>query len=140
MHYLVDDFAGITSETPQMICLVPENISNTSSSEAQNTFSPKIAYYKGLVAGVGGWKFDGVNQNNLPYMFSVNYKPGGENDPILSYSDEKIGKNGSYIVGKGLIKRFFWQRMAIMNNGQWLNTQFKLNNNQFRFLLDFTKK
>lgn len=37
-----------------MICLVPENISNTSSSEAQNTFIPKTAYYKGLVTGGGG--------------------------------------------------------------------------------------
>lgn len=129
MHYLVDDFAFVTGQAPQMICLVPENISNTSSSEAQNTFSPKIAYYKGLIAGVGGWKFDGINQNSLPYMFAVNYKAGGENDPILSYTDEKIGVGGSYVVGKGLIKRFFWQRLAIMDNGQWLNTQFMLNNN-----------
>lgn len=129
MHYLVDDFSGVTGQAPQMICLVPENISNTSSSEAQNTFSPKIAFYKGLVTGVGGWKFDGTNKTNLPYLFAVNYKVGGESDPILSYSDERIGVAGSFVLGKGLIKRFFWQRLAIMNNGQWLNTQFKLNNN-----------
>ena len=133
MHYLVDDFATITGKSPQMICLVPENISNTSSSEAQNTFSPKIAFYKGLTTGVGGWNFKDENGNittyqQLPFMFSVNYNAGGENDPILSYTDEKIGINGNYVVGKGLIKRFFWQRMAIMNNGQWLNTQFVFNN------------
>lgn len=128
MHYLVDDFSSITGVSPQMICLVPENISNTSSSEAQNTFSPKIAFYKGLVSGVGGWKWEGVNKTVYPYLFAVNYKPGGENDPILSYSDEKIGQAGSYLVGKGLLKRFFWQRLAIMNNGQWLSTQFMLNN------------
>lgn len=125
MHYLVDEFAAVTGESPQMICLVPENISNTSSSEAQNTFLPKITFYKGLMSGVGGWKFEGEEKTEYPYMFSVNYKAGGENDPILSYSDEKIG---NFTVGKGLIKRFFWQRLAIMNNGQWLNTQFMLNN------------
>lgn len=129
MHYLVDDFAPVTGVTPQMICLVPENISNTSSPEAQNTFSPKLAYYKGKVSGVGGWRFDGINQNDLPYLFAVNYKVGGENDPLLSYSDENIGSGGNVVVGKGLLKRFFWQRLAIMNNGQWLNTQFMMNNN-----------
>ena len=56
-------------------------------------------------------------------MFAVNYKPGGENDPILSYSDEKIGNEGNYIVGKGLIKRFFWQRLAIMNDGRMLTKE-----------------
>ena len=133
MHYLVDDFAGITSEIPQMICLVPENISNTSSGEAENTFLPKSAYYKGRVSGVGGWKFkdkDGQIETytDYPYLFAVNYKPGGENDPILSYSDEKIGSVGNYAVGKGLLKRFFHQRLAIMNNGQWLTSKFYLNN------------
>ena len=128
MHYLVDDFGSITGVTPQMICLVPENISNTSSSEAANTFSPKIAFYKGLQGDVGGWVFNDMPTNKYPYMFSVNYKNGGENDPILSYTDENIGNQAPYVVGKGLLKRFFWQRLAIMNNGQWLNSQFMLNN------------
>lgn len=72
MHYLVDDFAGITTEVPQMICLVPENISNTSSGEAENTFLPKSAYYKGRVSGVGGWKFkdkDGQIETYTDYPF-----------------------------------------------------------------------
>ena len=128
MHYFVDEFSSITGQPPQMICMVPENISNTSSSEAENTFLPKTAFYKGLVSGVGGWKFDGQEKTNYPYMFAVNYKPGGENDPIISYSDEKIGNPGLYVIGKGLIKRFFWPRLAIMNNGQWLTTKFNLNN------------
>lgn len=138
MHYLMEDFSGVTGITPQMICIVPENISNTSSSESQNTFTPKLAYYKGLVEGVGGWRFKWKDVDDTeftideltdyPYLFAVNYKPGGQNDPILSYTDEKIGDTGSFVLGKGLIKRFFWQRLAIMNNGQWLNTQFKLNN------------
>lgn len=132
MHYFVEDFADITGEAPQMICLVPENISNTSSSEAQNTFAPKSAYYKGLTDGVGGWRFknqDGqvTTYQNIPFMFAVNYKDGGENDPILSYTDEKIGV-GTGVIGKGLIKRFFWQRLAIMNDGRTLNTYFLLNN------------
>ena len=137
MHYFVDDFADVTGQPPQMICMVPENISNTSSSESQNTFLPKTAYYKGRVSGVGGWRMKDQNgqittYQDFPFMFSVNYKPGGENDPILSYSDEKIGNDGNYIVGKGLIKRFFWQRLAIMNDGRMLTTNFMLNNKDIR--------
>ena len=49
---------------------------------------------------------------------------GGEKDPVLSYSDEKIGDR---TIAKGLFKTFFWQRMAIMRNGEWYNTWFKLN-------------
>lgn len=133
MHYNVNEFADVTGETPQFICLVPENISNTSSSESQNTFTPKSAYYKGRVSGVGGWRMKDNNgqittYNDLPFMFAVNYKEGGQNDPILSYTDEKIGESGSYIVGRGLIKRFFWQRLVIMNDGIQLNTFFMLNN------------
>lgn len=128
MHYFVTDFEQITGVVPQMICMVPENISNTSSPESENTFNPKLAYYKGLVSGVGGWKFDDKNMNELPFMFAVNYKPGGENDPILSYSDEKIGDDPNFKIGYGLIRRFFLPRLVIMNNGQWLKSNFNLNN------------
>ncbi len=128
MHYLVDDFKYITGISPQMICLVPENISNTSSSESENTFSPKIAYYKGISSSVGGWKFDSEMYPVFPYMFAVNYKPGGENDPILSYSDERIGDNTNSKVGRGLLKRFFWPRLAIMDYGQWYITNIRLKN------------
>ena len=132
MHYFVDEFAGVTGQSPQMICLVPENISNTSSSESQNTFNPKTAYYKGRVSGVGGWRVKEDDRTiteytDFPFMFAVNYKDGGENDPILSYSDEKIGKD-EFVVGKGLIKKFFWQRLAIMNDGRQLTTHFRMNN------------
>lgn len=133
MHYNVDEFSNVTGVPPQMICIVPENISNTSSSESQNTFSPKTAYYKGVVSGVGGWRIkDHTGQvtsyQDFPFMFAVNYKNGGHNDPIISYCDEKIGNNGEYIVGRGLLKRFFWQRLAIMNDGRQLNTNMLLNN------------
>lgn len=130
MHYDVEQWKGLGSdpnETPQMICLVPENISNTSRDEAQNTFEPKSAYYKGLV-GTMGWIFDGDIKNQFPFMFAVNYKTGGQNDPILSYSDERIGKDPDQVVGKGLLKRFFWQRLAIMRNGQFYKTPLFLNN------------
>ena len=125
MHYLVDNFKNITGKSPQMICMVPENISNTSASEAENTFNPKTAYYKGLVTGVGGWKFDGTVMTSYPFAFAVNYNDGGQNDPILSYCDEKIGSN---IIGTGLLKKFYWQRLVIMNNGQWLTTNINLEN------------
>ena len=129
MHYEVDELKTITGIAPQMICIVPENISNTSSGEAENTFLPKLAWYKGVVTGVGGWRWDGTARGDYPFLFAVNYKPGGANDPILSYSDEKIGNEISgYVQGKGLLKRFFHQRLAIMRNGQWYTTHFRLNN------------
>lgn len=132
MHYNVDEFVNITGQSPQMICIVPENISNTSSSESSNTFAPKTAFYKGRISGVGGWRMkDDSNQitsyNDFPYLFAVNYKDGGENDPILSYCDEKIGFGGG-VVGRGLIKRFFWQRLAIMNDGRQRHTNINLTN------------
>ena len=61
-------------------------------------------------------------------MFAVNYKDGGENDTILSYSDEKIKNGTGFVIGKGLLKRFYWQRLAIMRNGQWYNCWFRLKN------------
>lgn len=135
MHYLVDQWAGLgtganTGISPQMVCIIPENISNTSRSEADNTFLPKSCYYKGLITGVGAWRFDGAVQQDYPYLFSVNYKPGGEDDPILSYCDERISSSSptTFVIGKGLLKRFYWQRLAIMRNGQWYNTWFRLRN------------
>lgn len=123
MHYIETNWQGITGVAPQLICIIPENISNTSASESGNTFNPKIAWYKGNISGVGGWKYDGQEYSTMPYMFGVNYKPGGENDPVLSYSDELI--NG--VVGTGLFRRFFLQRMAIIRNGQWYKTYFRVN-------------
>lgn len=133
MHYFCNDFGGITGINPQMVCIVPENISNTSSGEAQNIFEPKLCYYKGRVSGVGGWRLKdqrGIVETytDFPYMFAVNYKPGGENDPCLSYSDERIGDNVSSPVAFGLMKRFYLQRLAIMNHGIWNRTSFKLKN------------
>jgi hypothetical protein len=140
MHYVETNWADSNGMNPQLICIIPENISNTSANEASNTFKPKIAFYKGNITGAGGWKMSSqvftppntttlnpymVHYDTFPFMFGVNYHPGGENDPILSYSDENI-KN---VIGIGLMRRFFLQRMAIMRNGQWYNTFFKLNNN-----------
>lgn len=128
VHYEVSQWKKITGTAPQMLCLIPENISNTSESEAQNTFQPKSAYYKGLVNGLG-WVFDGEEKTTFPLMFSVNYMPGGETDPVLSYCDEKIGNDTvGYTIARGLFKKFFWQRMAIIRNGQWHTAAFHLNN------------
>ncbi len=126
MHYEVQQWKSISDPaiTPQMICIVPENVSNTSNDESQNTFQPKLAYYKGLVTSDGGWRFDGEDLTTFPYMFAVNYHPGGENDPVLSYSDEQIGS----VKAKGLLRRFFLQRFAIMRNGQFYTTYFNLVN------------
>lgn len=131
MHYDVRQWAGFGSDPddfPQMITLIPENISNTSRDEAQNTFEPKSAYYKGLITNVG-WIFDGIVQADFPFMFAVNYRTGGEDDPILSYADESIGPDPTPVIGKGLLRRFYHQRLAIMRNGQYYRTHFRLNNN-----------
>jgi hypothetical protein len=131
MHYNVVQWRGLGSVAglaPQMICLIPENISNTSRNESQNTFEPKSIYYKGMISTVG-WIFDGEEQNEFPYGFAVNYMEDGENDPILSYCDERIGPDGSTLVtGIGLVRRFYLQKLEIIRNGQYYTTYFKLNN------------
>lgn len=129
IHAELSQWKGLGSDpasSPQIICLIPENVSNTSADEAQNTFAPKSVYYKGIVTDVG-WVFDGQKKNSYPYAFAVNYKPGGEDDPVLSYCDERIGVEDSYVLAKGLLKRFYMQRMAIMRNGQYYSTFFRLN-------------
>jgi hypothetical protein len=139
MHYDVTQWKDITGVAPQMICLISENSSNTSENfQSQSNLNPKSAYYKGIIQGLG-WVFDGHQddkgkwidgfQTAFPLMFGVNYMPGGENDPVLSYSDEKIGNQDvGYIVSQGLLKRFFLQRLANIRNGQWHIAFFKLNN------------
>lgn len=117
MHYENKKFQFITGTAPQLIAMIPENISNTSASESENTYNPKRVWYKGNVTGYGGWKFNGINYSTLPFMFAVNYKPGGESDPVLSYSDQLIGG----VIAKGLLKKFFLQRMAILRNGRRYN-------------------
>jgi hypothetical protein len=127
MHYTVDQWKKITGTAPQMVAMVPENISNTSKDESQNTFLPKSCYYKGIIHGMG-WVFDGSEETSFPFLFAVNYMKGGENDACLSYCDERTGELGSYKLVPGLLKTFFWQRMAIMRNGEWYNTWFNLKN------------
>lgn len=112
---------------PQVVTLIPENISNTSKEEAQNTFTPKLCYYKGIRPDTP-WIFDDEAVTDWPFMFAVNYNAGGENDPILSYCDEWLGPEGTEVIGKGLQRRFFLQRMAIQRNGQYYDTFFKFNN------------
>lgn len=130
MHYDVvqwKNLGTVADEAPQMICMIPENISNTSRDEAGNTFAPKSAYYKGLTTDVG-WVFDSEKTHPYPFMFACNYKDNGQEDPILSYSDERIGKHPDFVIGKGLLKRFYWQRLAVMRNGQYYETSFLLRN------------
>lgn len=134
MHMDFVQWKGLSADpefVPQLPVLMPENISNTSRDEAQNTFEPKSAYYKGRDNTIG-WMWDGVQTLGMPLMFAVNYRPGGENDPILSYADEVILYNSDgtpQVIGKGLMRRFFLQRLEIMRNGQYRTAFFHLNNN-----------
>jgi hypothetical protein len=72
MHYLAKPFANINQLlstggplppllAPQLICIVPENINDSSASAVTQTFEPKIAYYAGpqSIGGVGGWRWQG---------------------------------------------------------------------------------
>lgn len=109
---------GGYGRTPQIIAIVPEKISDTSSSEQEPAFSPKLAYYKGYIqstqaSGVGVFRMNGYTYSGYPYMFAVNYQPGGENDIALTYNDQLI--NGQVVAG--LLRRFFLQRLAIQDNG-----------------------
>lgn len=129
MHYNVDQWKALgtgynVGQTPQIVCIIPENVSNTSERESDNKFLPKSCYYKGLISGAGAWKYDGEVLQEYPCMFAVNYRPEGVADPVLSYSDELI--DGTVV--KGLFKRFFLQRFAITRNGQRYNTWFNLKN------------
>ena len=131
MHYKHTKWKAITGIAPQLIVLVPENISKTSNPESEYTFEPKLAWYAGLRdrAVVGGWNWDGDTALDLPYAFAVNYKAGGESDPILTYCDQRISDGaGGYVQGYGLMKRFYWQRFAIMREGKLYDASFKLNN------------
>lgn len=131
LHYDVKQWAFDDLDPPQMVIMAPENISNVSAGEAQNTLSPKSCYYKGTTTD-WKWVFDGDNDQPYPFMFAVNYRAGGEEDPILSYADESIGPEDdpdSNVIGKGLLRRFFLQRLEIMRNGQYYTTWFHLNNN-----------
>jgi len=130
MHWRADQWGNIGA-TPQLIVMIPENVSNTSRDEAQNTFNPKLAWYKGLVDM--GWVWDGVEKDDLspqfPYMFAVNYSSLGAHDPILSYTDEwTVHMSDGLVPSPGLLRRFFLQRMAILRNGQYYDTWFRLNN------------
>lgn len=123
VHVDIDEWASISGVAPQVVALVPENISNTSASEAENTFGPKLCWYKGLTSGYG-WKWDGVESTQWPFMFAVNYKDKGYEDPVLSYSNEQI--NG--VLGIGLMQRFFLQRFANMRGGVNYSTWNRLKN------------
>lgn len=125
MHYNHDAWKLITGLSPQLIAIIPENISNTSAPESENVYEPKRAYYKGNVTGAGGWSYALVKYSKLPFLFSVNYQPGGQLDPVFSYGDQMI----SGIIGRGLLHTFFLQRMCIYRNGRRYNQIFMMLNN-----------
>lgn len=141
VHVNYDQWKDITGVSPQLIVIVPENISNTSANEAEEFFQPRIAYYKGKMprATYGGWNFqpdpsDPISypieeDNDFPYLFAVNYKNGGENDPVLTYNDQLITTASDGLVGKGLMRRFFLPRLAIMRYGKLMRFWMHLDNN-----------
>lgn len=133
MHMDFVAWKGLSADAayvPQLVILVPENISQTSRDAAQNTFLPKSCYYKGADNTIG-WIFDGEAVRGLPLMFAALYRPGGELEPILSYADEIMNpdpNDQTKVIGRGLFRRFHLQRLEIMRNGQYYRTFFHLNN------------
>jgi hypothetical protein len=139
VHVFMAKWGGVTSDgSPQLIALIPENISETSTtSETESVFQPKLAYYKGNVTGAGGWLWqpDPItpgavsNMTSLPFLFAVNYRTGGEQDPILTYSDQSFPAvtGTTNLIGLGLLRRFFLQRLAIMRHGKRYTTWMRFN-------------
>jgi hypothetical protein len=134
MHVEMEAWRQFTlgAVAPQIIALVPENISNTSASATENKFVPRVAYYKGidLYGGEfvnGRFNFNGevvggVGSYVVPSMFAVNYKKGGEHDPILSYGDQKVNN----VLCHGIMRRFYLPRLAIMSYGKRLKAWYNL--------------
>jgi hypothetical protein len=139
MHYRHEAWRNIfgaspLTPAPQLITIFPESINDSSGSAITQTYEPKIAYYKGFGDPIvdGGWKWKGdpaapytgatLTSFPLPLMFAVNYGTGGENDPALTYCDQKI--NGT--TATGLLRNFFLKRMAIMRNGKQYKTYVSL--------------
>ena len=122
-HVQMQSWEGITGVKPQLVALIPENVSNTSAGEGAANFQPKLCFYKGLVSGVGGWRYrktDGTVEvkTELPFMFSTNYNPGGHTDPCLTYNDQQIAGQHA----PGLLRRFFLSRMAVRRHGKLYST------------------
>lgn len=123
---------------PQVIALIPENISNTSADASEYKFQPRIAFYKGVDLYNGeyvngrfnfnGHVTSGAGDYVVPSMFTVNYKKGGEFDPVLAYNDQNVPSlnNTKGVVVHGLMRRFFLQRMAIMRYGKRVKAWYNL--------------
>lgn len=139
MHYVHKSWKGVnvsTDPAPQLIAIFPESINDSSGSAITQTFEPKIAFYKGvgLTSVQGGWRWIGdpaapysemaATAFELPLMFAVNYGTGGENDPVLTYCDQKINGN----IVPGLMRNFFLKRLAIMRSGKQYKTYMRVNN------------
>ena len=140
MHYNETAWNSIGGVSPQLPCIFPENISDSSAGTVTQIFVPKIAWYKGQAqpqSEVGGWYYIGIPNDPtagtddygnylptygpslaatflLPQMFAVNYNSYGADDPVLTYCDQNNGGT----VRKGLMRQFFLPRLALMRNGQ----------------------
>lgn len=138
MHYNATQWQSIDGVAPQLVAIIPENVSNTSAADISQTFQPKICYYKGLGSGIGKYIWGGDPTisashttpdtpfpQNIPLLFAVNYGPNGQYDPVLSYCDQKI--NGVQVAG--FMNRHFLTRLAIMRNGKLYSPWMHLNLN-----------
>jgi len=141
-HYKMTQWSTLTAAggglsfgiVPQIVAIVAENISSTSSNESEMVFQPKLCYYEGFIDNQSGtnkrgiFKFNGHVYPNYPYMFATDYFAGGENKIVLTYNDQRIGN----VVAPGLLRRFFLPRLAIMDNGVRYKPFMMLNNNDVR--------
>jgi len=55
------NIGGLGYPAPQLICIIPENVSDTSANSITQTFTPKLAFYSGQQnqMAVGGWDWQG---------------------------------------------------------------------------------
>lgn len=129
VHVPIEEWKDVTGLAPQLVALVAENAEpdDNGGTGKSEVFEPKLCYYKGRVTGAGGWIWSdggGVRQFNsdLPFMFAVNYQPGGGLDPVLTYGDQRVGSD----MAHGLMRRFYLPRLAIMRRGRLYKTWMKL--------------
>lgn len=119
----------------QLIAIIPENVSGSSASTIEESFVPKLAFYKGAMPSeqYGAWKWVGDPNAggtgvptyslptsasfDLPFMFAANYGYAGNSDPVLYYSNEIVGVIGTPFPSPGLLESFFLQRLATYRKG-----------------------
>ena len=113
MHVNYAAWAGLADSehpAPQLIAILPENVSGGSAEGITGSFEPKLAYYAGIreASTTGSMRYigdpadpysGGDEIRPIPLMFAVNYGTDGQFDPILTYCDQVINEHVEVTLG-----------------------------------------